>query len=105
MKDGLSLSEIREQFSAGAGQVNLKSMLCAVTGLDEVFIDSLGIDLEAISLSEHSIKAIAALSTALTEKGVADDAKRGLLADAINILADIVASTQDSDTTNLTEEE
>ncbi|MDR1358112.1 MAG: YhbD family protein [Coriobacteriales bacterium] len=86
LKDELSLSEIREQLAQGAGQLSLRSMLLASTGLDEIFVDSLGVDLTAVNLPEASVKALIALAAALISNGASESTKKEVLVAAIRAL-------------------
>ena len=86
MKDGLSLSEIREQLAKMPKQRDIRKTLLVVCGIDESYIDDLGVDFNKINLSEASIKAIATLSSALGKSEASEKAQSALIAKTIKTL-------------------
>ena len=83
MKDDLSLSEIKEQLSQISDYPSLLQTLLATAGIEEGFLNSLDVDLDAVSLSEESIKAVAVLLSALRKADTSKDTQRALLTEAI----------------------
>ena len=86
MKDGLSLSEIREQLASLPKQASLYETLLATSDMSEQFLMSLTVDLEAVQLSEPSVKAVVTLSSALDKAAARKKVKRELISLAIKAL-------------------
>lgn len=93
MKDGLSLSEIRELLNAKPQQANLQSVLLAAGCMSEDFIDSLAVEKDTAWLSELSTKAITTLYLALAKSEASEAAQKDLLAQVIKALALTVPAT------------
>lgn len=86
MKDDLSLSEIRERFAQMAGHTDLRKTLIATTGMSEDLVDGLDIQWESTGLTESSLKAVNALSSALNKVGASESTKGALLSQTIKAL-------------------
>jgi DNA-binding transcriptional MerR regulator len=86
MKDGLSLSEIREQLGRAPEISDLRKVLTA-SGVSEGFIDDLGLDLAALALAEPSLRAVVVLYDALVKAEVDEEEQRILIAQVITALS------------------
>jgi len=87
MKDGLSLSEIRDLLNAVPRQTDLRQTLLETGSMDADFIDSLAVELEGIWLSELSLKAVTNLSLALDKAAAAAEDRCALVSQVIKALS------------------
>jgi len=87
MKDGLSLSEIRDMLNAVPRQTDLRQTILETGTMNEAFIDNLKANLEGVWLSELSLKAVGTLYTALDKAGVGVDQQSKLVSQAIEALS------------------
>ncbi|MCL2529089.1 MAG: YhbD family protein [Coriobacteriia bacterium] len=95
MKDGLSLSEIRDLLNAVPRQTNLRQTLLETGSIGEDFINTLTIQLEGIWLSELSLKAVATLYSALEMAGASSEVQRELVSRVIEELSVEVSAVSD----------
>ena len=86
MKDGLSLSEIRDMLNAVPKQSDLKQTLLETGSMSESFIDELTAELEGNWLSELSLKAVLTLYSALDKAQIDTEIKIGLISQVIELL-------------------
>ena len=93
MKDGLSLSDIRDLLNAKSQQANLQTALVVTGCMSEEFIDSLPLDKHTMWLSDLSTKAITSLYLALGKSEASEAAQKHLLVLVIRALALTVPAT------------
>ncbi|MDR2035987.1 MAG: YhbD family protein [Coriobacteriales bacterium] len=103
MKEGLSLSEIREQLSAQPLQANLQHVLHAIGGMEEGFINDLLTASNNLWLSELSARAISTLYLALDKTGASSKENYDLVAQAIRALGVAVPCSTSADSTTAEE--
>jgi len=105
MKDGLSLSEIRDMLNAVARQTDLRQTLLETGSMSEDFIDSLDVVLEGFWMSELSLKAVVTLHSALDKAGASREGQGELVAQAIKALSVEVPVLPDNSEAGLQQEE
>jgi len=87
MKDGLSLSEIRDLLNAVPRQTDLRQTLLETGTMSEDFINTLTTQLEGIWLSELSLKAVVTLYSALDKAGASPEDQSELVSRVIQALS------------------
>ena len=97
MKEGLSLSEIREHIAQMPDQLDQRGLFLAVSGMSEKCVDDLEVKWETVSLSDSSMKTLGALYSALSKAGAEEKTIQSIIEQTIAALDVNVASVSEEE--------